>query len=68
MGKQDDEISAAEAAALLGVTTEETVHNYRRRGWLPARGERRGLRMRYWFDRAEVEALAQRLSAAPATE
>lgn len=56
-----DEITAAEAATILG-TVEETAHNYRRRGILSAREERRGFRSRFWFRRSEVEALARRLA------
>jgi phage terminase Nu1 subunit (DNA packaging protein) len=60
--QREDEVSAGEAALILGVS-RDTVQNYRARGILSARGERRGLTTWYWYKRTEVEALAARLAA-----
>lgn len=57
MGKQADEVSAREAADILGASVE-TVYHYARTGRLAARIEPRALAgRRLWFKRAEVEAL-----------
>jgi hypothetical protein len=66
MGRQEGEISAREAAPLLGLTSEETVLSYYRAGRIEGREEPRGVmgRKRIWLSQASVEALAQKTPSA----
>lgn len=63
MSESADELTAKEAAQLLGVG-RDTILRYYQRGLLPGRGIPLGLRTRYWFKRADVEALKARLAHA----
>jgi hypothetical protein len=60
MGQQPGEIGAREAAKILRVRRIASVFDYERRGLLTARVEPVGVlgRVRKWFRKAEVEALA----------
>jgi hypothetical protein len=66
MGRQADELTAREAAPLLGLTSEEAVLNYYRAGRIEGREEPRGVmgRKRIWLNKASVEALAAKGSPA----
>ncbi len=61
MGRETGEISAREAAPLLGLTSQEAVLNYFRAGKIEGREEARGVmgRKRVWLKRESVERLAK---------
>lgn len=59
--KEPGELTAEEAAPLLGVKTAETVMQYHRRGWLEGRSEWAGLVKRYYFTQAAIDDCLNRL-------
>jgi hypothetical protein len=66
MGQREGEMTAKEAAALLGLTTIQAVLNYYHAGKIEGREEPRGVmgRKRIWLNKASVEALAAKGSPA----
>lgn len=59
--KEPGELTAEEAAPLLGVKTPETVMQYYRRGWLEGRSEWAGLTKRYFFTQPGIDRCLERL-------
>lgn len=61
MGNQEGEISAKEAAAMLGLKKPKSIYDYEARGLLTARIEPRGVfgRVRKWYRREDVERLKE---------
>ena len=54
---EDDEINATAARRILGLATNVTIYRYAKLGLLSERVERRGLSVRRWYKRSEVERL-----------
>lgn len=62
MTELTEEISASTAKMILGVASEATIYRYAKLGLLTERVEQRGLRVRKWYKRSEVEALKEELA------
>ena len=54
---EEDEINASTAKRILGLATNVTIYRYAKIGLLSERVERRGLSVRRWYKRSEVERL-----------
>jgi hypothetical protein len=59
--KEPGELTAEEAAPLLGVRSPETVIAYHQRGLLEGRSEWAGLVRRYYFTQAGIDRCLERL-------
>ena len=56
----EDEINASAARRILGLATNASIYRYARLGLLSERVERRGLGVRRWYKRSEVEAMREK--------
>ena len=54
---EEDEINATTARRILGLATNVTIYRYAKLGLLSERVEGRGLGVRRWYKRSEVERL-----------
>ena len=66
--EEDDEINASTARRILGLATNASIYRYARLGLLSERVERRGLGVRRWYKRSEVEKLRDGLQGLTSEE